>query len=173
MPHKRNPGSSAVMLQAGIRVPGRVSSLLSAIVQEDERGLGGWHAEWETLPDIVQLTAGSIHHLATIVPKLEDDVQRMRKNLALTQGLIFTEAVSMALGEKIGRARAHEIVQTACATARKEKRDLRTILSADRKVGAQLSTRDLDRLFDPRNYLGQGQNMANLWAHRARAKIHR
>ena len=157
MPHKRNPVSSAVMLQAAIRVPGLVSSLLTAIVQEDERGLGGWHAEWETLPDIVQLTAGAIRHLATIVPKLEVDVQRMRKNLDLTQGLIFTEAVSMALGEKIGRARAHEIVQTACATARKEKRDLRTILSADRKVGAKLSTRDLDRLFDPRNYLGAAE----------------
>src|SRR6266513_2518815 len=143
--------------QAAIRVPGLVSSLLTAIVQEDERGLGGWHAEWETLPDIVQLTAGAIGHLATIVPKLEVDVQRMRKNLDLTQGLIFTEAVSMALGKKIGRARAHEIVQTACATARKEKRDLRTILSGDRKVGAQLSTRDLDRLFDPRNYLGAAE----------------
>ena len=173
MPHKRNPVSSAVMLQAAIRVPGLVSSLLTAIVQEDERGLGGWHAEWETLPDIVQLTAGAIHHLATIVPKLEVDVQRMRKNLDLTQGLIFTEAVSMALGEKIGRARAHEIVQTACATARKEKRDLRTILSADRKVGAQLSTRDLDRLFDPRNYLGAAEEYVNRVVAASRGKIPR
>jgi len=173
MPHKRNPVSSAVMLQAAIRVPGLVSSLLTAIVQEDERGLGGWHAEWETLPDIVQLTAGAIHHLATIVPKLEVDVPRMRKNLDLTQGLIFTEAVSMALGEKIGRARAHEIVQTACATARKEKRDLRTILSADRKVGAQLSTRDLDRLFDPRNYLGAAEEYVNRVVAASRGKIPR
>jgi len=173
MAHKRNPVSSAVMLQAAIRVPGLVSSLLTAIVQEDERGLGGWHAEWETLPDIVQLTAGAIHHLATIVPKLEVDVQRMRKNLDLTQGLIFTEAVSMALGEKIGRARAHEIVQTACATARKEKRDLRTILSADRKVGAQLSTHDLDRLFDPRNYLGAAEEYVYRVVAASRDKIPR
>ena len=173
MPHKRNPVSSAVMLQAAIRVPGLVSSLLTAIVQEDERGLGGWHAEWETLPDIVQLTAGAIHHLATIVPKLEVDVQRMRKNLDLTQGLIFTEAVSMALGEKIGKARAHEIVQTACATARKEKRDLRTILSADRKVGAQLSTHDLDRLFDPRNYLGAAEEYVYRVVAASRGKIPR
>jgi len=157
MPHKRNPLSSAVMLQAAIRVPGLVSSLLMAMMQEDERGLGGWHAEWETLPDIVQLTAGAIHHLATIVPNLEVDVQRMRTNLDLTQGLIFAEAVSMALGEKIGRAQAHEIVEAACTRARKEKRELRTILSADPKVGAQLSTGDVDRLFDPRNYLGAAE----------------
>jgi 3-carboxy-cis,cis-muconate cycloisomerase len=171
MPHKRNPVSSAVILQAAIRVPGLVSSLLTAMMQEDERGLGGWHAEWEILPDIVQLTAGAIHHLATIVPNLELDVQRMRKNLDLTQGLIFAEAASMALGEKIGRAQAHEIVEAACARARKDKRDLRTILSADPKVGAQLSTGDLDRLFDPRNYLGAAEEYVYRVVAASRGKV--
>ena len=171
MPHKHNPLSCAVMLQAAIRVPGLVSTLLSAMVQEDERGLGGWHAEWETLPDIVQLTAGSVHHLATIVPGLEVDVPRMRKNLDMTHGLIFAEAASMALGEKIGKAQAHEIVEAACARARKDKRDLRTILSADPKVSAQLSTSDLDRLFDPRNYLGAAEEYVYRVVAASRGKI--
>ena len=171
MPHKRNPLSCAVMLQASIRVPGLVSTLLSAMVQEDERGLGGWQAEWETLPDIVQLTAGSVHHLATIVPILEVDVQRMRKNLEMTHGLIFAEAASMALGEKIGKAQAHEIVEAACGRARKDKRDLRTILSADPKVSAQLSTADLDRLFDPRNYLGAAEEYVYRVVAASRGKI--
>ena len=55
MPHKRNPVAAAVILSAATRVPGLVSTMLSAMVQEDERGLGGWHAEWETLPEIVML----------------------------------------------------------------------------------------------------------------------
>jgi 3-carboxy-cis,cis-muconate cycloisomerase len=171
MPHKRNPVSSAVMLQAAIRVPGLVSSLLSAMMQEDERGLGGWHAEWELLPDIVQLTAGAVHHLATIAPNLEFDVPRMRKNLDLTHGLIFAEAVSMAIGEKLGKAQAHEIVEAACARARKDKRDLRTILSADPKVGAHLSTADLDRLFDPSNYLGAAEEYVFRVVATSRGKI--
>ncbi len=171
MPHKRNPVSSAVMLQAAIRVPGLISSLLTAMMQEDERGLGGWHAEWEILPDIVQLTAGALHHLATIAPNLEVDVQRLRKNLDLTHGLIFAEAVSMALGEKIGRPQAHEIVEAACARARKDKRDLRTILSADPKVSVQLSTNDLDRLFDPRNYLGAAEEYVYRVVAASRGKI--
>lgn len=171
MPHKRNPVSSAVILSAAVRVPGLVSSLLSSMVQEDERGLGGWHAEWETLPDIVQLTGGAIHHLATIVPSLEIDAQRMRKNLDLTEGLIFAEAVSMALGEKIGKAQAHEIVQAACARALKEKRELRAILSADPKIEAQLSRADLDRLFDPRNYLGAAEEYVYRVVTRSQGKI--
>jgi len=171
MPHKRNPVSSAVMLAAAMRVPGLASSLLTAMIQEDERGLGGWHAEWETLPDIVQLTAGAVHHLATILPNLEVDAQRMRKNLDLTQGLIFAEAVSMALGEKIGRAQAHEIVQAACSRALKEKRELRVILSADPKISAQLSLTDLDRLFDPRNYLGAAEEYVYRVVAASRGKI--
>src|SRR4029077_3069882 len=52
MPHKRNPVGSAVILAAALRVPALVSTVLTAMVQEHERGMGGWHAEWETLPEI-------------------------------------------------------------------------------------------------------------------------
>jgi 3-carboxy-cis,cis-muconate cycloisomerase len=141
------------------------------MVQEDERGLGGWHAEWEILPDIVQLTGGAIHHLATIVPTLEIDAKRMRKNLDLTEGLIFAEAVTMALGERIGKPQAHELVQAACARALKDKRDLRAILSADPKIEGQLSRADLDRLFDPRNYLGAAEEYVYRVVTASRGKI--
>jgi 3-carboxy-cis,cis-muconate cycloisomerase len=171
MPHKRNPVTSAVVLAAAIRVPGLASSLLTAMLQEDERGLGGWHAEWEILPDIVQLTGGAVHHLATILPNLEIDVQRMRKNLDLTEGLVFAEAVSMALGQKIGKPLAHEIIEAACKRALREKRELRAILSADPKVGAHLSLGELDRLFDPRNYLGAAEEYVYRVVAASRGKI--
>jgi len=63
----------------------------------------------------------------------------------------------MTLDENIDRAQAHEIIEAACARGRKDKRELRMILSADPKVGAQLTTGDLDCLFDPRHYLGAAQ----------------
>ena len=44
MPHKRNPVSCAVMLGAALRVPALVGGLLASMMQEEERGLGGWHA---------------------------------------------------------------------------------------------------------------------------------
>src|SRR5215470_14750456 len=55
MPHKRNPVASAVVLAAATRVPGLVATLLAAMLQEEERGLGGWQAEWEVLPEVVGL----------------------------------------------------------------------------------------------------------------------
>ena len=73
LPHKRNPVTCAVVLAAAIRVPPLVSTILSAMVQEEERGLGGWHAEWETMPELIGLAGGALHHLAEMIPGLEID----------------------------------------------------------------------------------------------------
>src|SRR5580692_8847173 len=154
MPHKRNPVTCAVVLSAAARVPPLLNTMLAALVQEQERGLGGWHAEWETLPDVVRLTAGALHHLTTTVSALELDSERMRQNLDLTKGLIFAEAVAMALGEKMPRSDAHELVQKACKRAQNARRDLRSVLAQDAIIKANLSDADLDRLFTPANYLG-------------------
>jgi 3-carboxy-cis,cis-muconate cycloisomerase len=154
MPHKRNPVGCAMILAAAIRMPGLVSIMLGAMIQEDERGLGGWHAEWETLPEIVNLTAGALHQLTNVVPRLEIDVQRMRENLELTRGLIFAEAITAALGEKINRSQARELIDAASERAIKEKRHLRDVISDDQKIAKHLTVQQLDKLFDPRNYTG-------------------
>src|SRR5262249_40153842 len=91
MPHKQNPVGSAVILSAATRVPPLVSTILSAMVQEHERGLGGWHAEWETLPEICLLAAGSVAQTAQILGGLGIHDERMKENLDTTRGLIFAE----------------------------------------------------------------------------------
>src|SRR5450432_98231 len=139
MPHKRNPVASAAILSAAIRVPALVSTMLSAMVQEDERGMGGWHAEWETLPEIVCLAAGALHQLTVLVPQLEIDVQCMRQNLDLTNGLIFAEAVTAALGERISRSQARKLLDTAVERAAKEKCGLRKVLDENPEIKKHLS----------------------------------
>ena len=154
MPHKRNPVACAMILAVATRVPGLVAIMLTAMLQEDERGLGGWHAEWETLPEIVCLTAGAMHHLANVVPRLEIDVKRMRENLELTKGLIFAEAITAVLGGKIPRSQARELIDAASERAIKEKRHLRDVINDDQKIATHLSSDQLDKLFDPRHYTG-------------------
>jgi 3-carboxy-cis,cis-muconate cycloisomerase len=154
MPHKRNPVACAAILSAVIRVPGLVSTMLSAMIQEEERGLGVWHAEWETLPEIVSLAGGALHHLANLVPRLEIDTERMSKNLELSDGLIFAEALTAFLGNKISRSEARSTVDAASAQAGKEKRHLREVIEHDKNLVVHLSKSDLDKIFDARNYLG-------------------
>src|SRR5437762_14277167 len=56
MPHKRNPIACAVTLAAAHRVPGEVASFLSAMVQEHEREVGGWQAEWPIGTTVIKTT---------------------------------------------------------------------------------------------------------------------
>ncbi|AWK89911.1 3-carboxy-cis,cis-muconate cycloisomerase [Azospirillum thermophilum] len=154
MPHKRNPVSCAVLLATASRAPALAGGLLAAQVQEHERGLGGWHAEWQALPELARLVAGATRHAAGLVAGLTVDAERMRANLDLTRGLIMAEAVTMALGERLGRMAAHERVAEASRRAAAEGRRLRDLLAEDPAVAAVLDGAALDALFDPLHYTG-------------------
>ncbi len=157
MPHKRNPVGCAVVLSAAVRVPGLVSTLLASMPQEHERGLGGWHAEWETMPEIAMLAAGALNRMTDVMVGLEVDVQRMKANLDRTNGLVMAEAVTMALGAHVGRLNAHEAIEQACRGALNESRCLRDVLAEHPMIQTHLSAPELDKLMDPANYLGSTQ----------------
>lgn len=154
MPQKRNPLSAAVVLAAAARAPGLVATLLGAMVQEHERGLGGWHAEWETLPELCLLAAGAAQHCAALAEGMELDPARMRENLERTEGQIFAEAAATRLAERLGRAEAHEVVGRAARRARETGRHLRAVLEEDDAARSNLSAGDLDAIFDPALSLG-------------------
>jgi 3-carboxy-cis,cis-muconate cycloisomerase len=159
LPHKRNPVGSTVVLAAAIRVPALVSVMLTAMVQEHERGLGGWHAEWQTLPEIFLLAAGALAHLAHVVDGLEVFEERMTLNLAATHGLILSEALAIALAKHIGRSPAHQLVERAAHRALECGRPLRELLLEDQEVHAHLSSAEIDALLDPGNYTGAAASM--------------
>jgi 3-carboxy-cis,cis-muconate cycloisomerase len=154
MPHKRNPVGCAATLAASVRVPGLVATMLSAMVQEHERALGGWQAEWDTLPEICKLSAGALRQMRDVTAGLHVDAARMRGNLDATHGQIMAEAVTLALGAGIGRMAAHHLVERACRAASDGGRHLRDVLRQDPDINAHLSEQDIDCLLDPAGYTG-------------------
>lgn len=155
MPQKRNPVGASIALAAAVRVPGLVATMLAAAVQEHERGLGNWPAEWETLPQIVMLAGGALAAMAQTAEGLEVHADRMRANLDLTNGLVFAEAVQMALAPTLGRDAAHALVASACRRAAAERVHLREILAEEPRVKPVLDDEAIARLFDPMRYLGE------------------
>src|SRR5712672_4229696 len=157
MPHKRNPVAAATALAAATRAPGLVATLMAAMVQEHERGLGNWPAEWVVLPELAVLTAGALATTADTIAGLEVDAARMRANIDLTDGLVMAEAVTMALAEKIGKSEAHHLIEAASKKAVADRKHLRDVLAADAKVTAHLNAEKLARLFEPMAYQGASQ----------------
>ena len=154
MPQKRNPVGASIAIAASIRVPGLVATMLRAAVQEHERGLGNWPAEWDTLPAIVECTGGAVAAMAEVVSGLDVDPVRMRANLDQSRGQLLAEAAQMALASTVGRDVAHRLVSEAARRALREGRHLKEVLGEDPKVREVLDRSRLDALFDPANYLG-------------------
>jgi 3-carboxy-cis,cis-muconate cycloisomerase len=92
-----------------------------------------------------------------MLPGLEVDAARMRENLEITRGLIFAEAVSMALGDRMGKMPAHMLVEAACKKALAEKRHLKDVLLREPGWHGHLTPADLESLFELRNYLGSAE----------------
>ena len=154
MPQKRNPVSASVALAAAGRTPGLVAALLGAMVQEHERGLGGWQVEWDVLPELVLAAGGGIRAAAEALEKLSVDTGRMRANLDASGGGLLAEAVAMALAEAVGKHDAHACVADGCRRAAREHRPLADVLAEDPVVGRHLDRARIDDLLSPDNYLG-------------------
>ena len=154
MPHKRNPVTSVLLVAAARRAPGLVSTILTAQIAEDQRPSGAWHSEWAALRELELLTIEASAAAASLGSRLEVDVDRMRSNLDLTDGLIYSERVSTILAESIGKADAFALVAAASREAVETHRPLRVVVSArlasaDEDVRAQIWA-----AFDPDGGLG-------------------
>jgi 3-carboxy-cis,cis-muconate cycloisomerase len=154
MPHKRNPVRAAVALAAAVRAPGLVATILSAMPQEHERGLGGWQAEWDAIPELVGVSADAARAVAEALEGLVVDAERMRANLDLTRGLVLAEAVVMQLAPALGRQEAHALVESASRRVVEESRSLADILAEDPAVTAVLDRPAIDAALSPEHYLG-------------------
>jgi 3-carboxy-cis,cis-muconate cycloisomerase len=154
LPHKRNPVGAMEVNACVRRVHALVGVLLGAMVQEHERAVGAWQAEWETLPEAFRLTAGAVDRVREVLDGLQVFPDRMIVNLEATHGLLMSEHVMMVLAERIGRPQARDVVDAACARAVENRRHLREELLAEPAVSSHLSPAEVDAALDPAKYLG-------------------
>jgi 3-carboxy-cis,cis-muconate cycloisomerase len=159
MPHKRNPVSSSAALAAATMAPQLAATIFAAQVQEHERAVGSWPAEWMTFPALLLVTSGALAAVADMAEGLQINPVRMRANLDATRGQIMAEAVSFRLAEKFGKAEAHKMLEQAGRKARSEGRNLKSVLAADKTIAAHVPARELDALFDPMQYQGVAQSL--------------
>jgi 3-carboxy-cis,cis-muconate cycloisomerase len=154
MPNKHNPVRCVLTLAAANRVPGLVAAFLSEMIQEHERGIGGWQAEWPTVAAIVQATGLAIDSMAEVAEGLTVDSARMRSNIDATHGTVFAEKALMILAPHLGRDVAHKLLESVTAEAVAQGRRLSEVLTEKPEVTHYLDTKALGDLENPELYLG-------------------
>ena len=125
MPHKHNPVACAAVIATHARMPGLIATMLHAMSQEHERGLGLWQAEWDTVPEAFRLASAALAYSIEIVQGLQVDAARMLANFDGLLGLPLSEAVNAALAPKVGGSTAHDLLRKATDRAATENRNLR------------------------------------------------
>ena len=164
MPHKRNPVSSMIALAAATRTPQHAATLLAAMGQQHERGLGNWQAELAEWPKLFLSAHGALQALNDAIAGLQVDRERMLRNIDALQGLVFAEAASAYLADAIGRPRAHalleQLTQQTVAGGRHLAELLHETLQADPQLKARLDPARLATLFDPAAATAPAQRLA-------------
>ena len=173
MPQKQNPVNSAIALASAVRAPGLVATVLAAMPQEHERGLGGWQAEWDAIPELVGVTADAAEAIAESVENLVVDPARMRVNLDASGGLILAEAVAMRLAPRLGKQQAHALVEDAARRVGNG-RGFAAVLAEDPQISSVLDRAAIDEALSPEKYLGSAsQFIAEVLARHAKVSTGR
>lgn len=154
MPHKQNPVRCMSTISVGLRAPGLLATLMSGAIQEHERALGGWQAEWPTLPELAKLAGGAIANMADTLEGLVVDEARMRANFDQLRGLPLAEIAALALAPAMGRDAAHAIVAQASKRVVANHTNLADEIARDPVASAHLTAADLIAALDPHNALG-------------------
>ena len=170
MPHKRNPVGAVGLVACAQRGPGLVATMLGAMAQEHERGAGNWQAEWETLLELLRLTASASAIARELLSGLEVDPEKMRADMDLTGGLVMSESVAAALAPSVGRADAQQLVEKAARRSVESGLGFREVLLELPQVRDGLGREGLDAALDPAGYLGVAGELIDraLAVHRGR-----
>ena len=170
MPHKRNPNIGEALQNLSRVAVANASCTYNAMFLEHERDGAAWKIEWKTVNETLLIVGGAVAKAKSLLSGLHVDKKRMLENLNLTHGLLYSEAVMLALGKKIGKQTAHEVVYTICMDCFENGIEFIEGLCADEKVASCLSREELEALMNPSANTGECSYFARSVAETIRKK---
>ncbi|MGQ4893157.1 MAG: adenylosuccinate lyase [Candidatus Njordarchaeia archaeon] len=154
MPHKRNPircenVSSLARILRGLVIPA-----LENIVLWHERDLTNSGSERILLPEFFLLLDEQLNKMIYVIKNLVIHTQRIKKNLSLTHGLIFSEVITMELARRgLGRLQAHRLIRELAQRAINENKNFLELIGNNEEVKKLLDEKTLRELTKPERYL--------------------
>ena len=149
MPHKRNPILSENLSGLARLLRGYALSAVENVPLWHERDISHSSVERVIGPDATVTLDFMLHRFAGLIEGLRVYPERMRENLELTRGLIFSQPVLLKLIEKeMERQAAYGVVQRNAMKVWEEDRDFRALLAEDPEVKKRLQPKELAECFD-------------------------
>ncbi len=154
MPHKRNPELCERVCGLARLIRGYALTSLENIALWHERDISHSSTERIILPDSCLALDYMLSMFTSIMKGLKVYPENMRRNIEITQGVIFSQRVLLALIDKgLPRGEAYKIVQDNAMKAWEKRKSFLSLLETDRRITAHLSKKELNSLFDYSYYL--------------------
>jgi len=161
MPHKKNPILSENLCGLARLLRSYEGAAAENVALWHERDISHSSVERVIGPDATGLADFMVRRAAGLIDGLVINRERMRRNLDLTGGLFFSEAVLLSLVRKgMARQAAYELVQRNALRVAAQlgapvasEKSFRVLLAEDPDVAAKLTPAEIDQAFDLNHHL--------------------
>lgn len=154
MPHKRNPELCERICGLSRLIRGYALTSMENIALWHERDISHSSTERIILPDACIVLDYCLSIFTSVIAGLLVYPKRMKRNLELTKGLVFSQRVMLALIDKrLSRQQAYELVQRNAMKSWQGNKDFLKLLNVDGEITALLTPPELEAIFDYNFYL--------------------
>ncbi|MGB9866433.1 MAG: adenylosuccinate lyase [Bacillota bacterium] len=153
MPHKRNPVVCEQLCGLARVMRGYALAAMENQVLWGERDISNSSVERIVLVDATTLADYMVSRFAWVIDNLRVRQERLRENLELTKGLVFSEDLLLALIKKgLQREEAYSWVQGLAMDAWEKGGDFKAMVLQDLRIRSLLSQEEIEACFAPENH---------------------
>ena len=154
MPHKRNPIGSENLCGLARVIRANAMASLENIPLWHERDISHSSVERVIAPDSTILMDYMLNRMAGLIENLLVYPERMKENLNMMEGLIFSQQILLALAEAgVSREDAYRLVQSQSMKVWEEKQDFQSLILNDSKISDTLGKEKIKEIFDVNYHL--------------------
>jgi adenylosuccinate lyase len=159
MPHKRNPIGSENITGCARLLRGYAQSAIENIALWHERDISHSSVERVAFPDAFILADYACDRMAKIIENLEVDKERMKHNISLSQGQLFSSHVLLHLVDKgLSREDAYKIVQSL-SHGLKPNENLKDVLLTSEETKNHFTSTDVESIFSGERHLKNSKQL--------------
>ena len=151
MPHKKNPISAENLTGIARLLRSYVSPALENISLWHERDISHSSVERVILPDAFILTDYALYRLTGLLDSLQVNADKMKENLNLSKGLVFSSQVlNHLIAKGMSRKKAYPLIQKISQSL-KEKESFKSVLIKNKSIQKYLNLKEIESVFSGKN----------------------